>query len=65
MATTYNDITWDDLQSRVIIRMVIGVGNTPLTIMSHGEYEVRFFAKDAAQNQATAGPVGVTLDRIP
>jgi len=30
-----------------------------------GEYDVRFFARDAAQNQATAGLVTVTLDRIP
>ena len=30
-----------------------------------GEYDVRYFAKDAAQNQAIGGPVTVTLDRIP
>jgi len=30
-----------------------------------GEYDVRYFAKDAAQNQGIAGPVTVTLDRIP
>ena len=30
-----------------------------------GEYDVRYFAKDAAQNQGSAGPVTVTLDRIP
>ena len=30
-----------------------------------GEYDVRYFAKDAAQNQAIGGPVTVTLDHVP
>jgi hypothetical protein len=30
-----------------------------------GEYDIKYFAKDGAQNQGIAGPVTVTLDRTP
>ena len=30
-----------------------------------GEYDIRYFGKDSAQNQVIGGPITVTLDRIP